>query len=62
MSFTVGGSLVSIARLQLRQIGDEARHQSKCLRALGAQLIHLRTGRDDLAFQRALGLPSSPCS
>ena len=37
-------------RLQLRRVGDEPRHQRERLRALGAQLIDLRAGRDDLAL------------
>ena len=42
-------------RLQLRQIGDEPRHQREGLGAFGTQLVDLGAGRDDLAFERALG-------
>ncbi len=43
-------------RLQLRLIGDEARHQRERPRALAAKLIDLRAGRHDLALERALRL------
>ena len=43
-------------RLELRQIGDETRHQHEQLRAIGAELIDLGARRDDFPFERPLGL------
>ena len=47
-------------RLELRQIGDQPRHQRERLGALGAQLIDLRAGAMISRSQRALGLLGHP--